>query len=61
MDLHHLAKKCSYMYKYLDVKHIRPSDFDKKVFMIFSNLKPFVHKIRMNRIKKFIPHTHKLN
>ena len=61
MDLHHLANKCSLMNTYLGVKIIRRSYSNEKIVNIYSNLKPSLHKFRMNKVKKYILHTHTLN
>ena len=63
LDLHDLVRKCSFMSKYLKVNRITDKPISKtaSIYRIFSNLKPFVHRRRMNKIKQFIPHSHSLD
>jgi hypothetical protein len=63
LDLHDLARKCSFISKYLKVNRITEKPINKTVsiYRIFSGLKPFIHRSRMNKIKQLIPHSHKLD
>ena len=65
LDLHHLVEKCSIIKSYLKatrVSTIRNSDTRKIIsYKIYSNLKPSIHRYKLRRLKRFIPHTHTLS
>jgi len=61
LDLHDLVKKCFFMSKYLKATKISHAPYSNNVIRIHSNLPRFTHKIRMNKVKRFIQHTHTLD
>ena len=61
LDLHFLVKKCAYMNKYLKVINTETKKYrNAVVYRIFTKLDPNLHRFRLKRIKKYIPHTHRL-
>jgi hypothetical protein len=63
LDLHHLIRKCSSIKIYLKVekvseRRINPTEY---IYRMYSDLKPFIHRIRLNRLKHFVHHTYKIN
>lgn len=63
LDLHDLVIKCEYMHKYLKVNWVgtRMKNGELLCYTIHSHLNRGVHRFRMRKIKKYIPHTHTLN
>jgi hypothetical protein len=63
LDLHHLIKKCSSIERYLKVKKVIEKSVNPTthIYRLHSNLKPFIHRIRLNRLKHFVHHTYKMN
>lgn len=67
LDLHHLVAKCSIISRYLKVAKITnkilwETPSEKAIeHRISSSSCAFVHKIRISRIKQFIPHTYTMD
>lgn len=67
LELHDLAEKCCNIAKYLKVvkinhKIIKQTDTEEIVEShLSSQLGNFTHRMRINRIRKFIPHTYEMD
>ena len=67
LELHDLAEKCCNIAKYLKVvqiKHTIVNKTDTEEIIesnLFSGLGNFIHRMRINKIRQFIPHTYKMN
>lgn len=64
LDIHHLVAKCYEISTYLKATTITDevvleTQSEKTIKRrLFSKLKPFMHRIRLNKIKEFIPHSY---